>query len=357
MRKRMLIVICLLMAMILPSFVACNGSEKYLRFGYYPQTKVTDNAIIETLNGAAGTLPTADDSHAWTSYKYYNEGDNTTDYMWYIDLEQSGEKYRGVYFTEYRFRDTNSKKSDFESYAWDESQQDDNGYATSTVYWFKFEPIKWRVLEESNGESLILSERILDSQQFCHDPTDYLAFGYIDMVGRNAEDRTNNYARSEIRKWLNENFFNVAFSAEEKQRIVLSTVDNSARSTNPNYNANYQNNGVNKNACEDTEDFVFLLSVQEVTKKAYGFKKNPYALDKRRRKNGTDYSLSQGLYVSTKNKAISKKYVGNGYWILRSPDYGNYHDVFIAVDTGAINAIDVKTTQWGIVPALRIKKS
>ena len=77
-----------------------------ITFGSYPQTKVTEASLTATLNTKAGTLPTSDNSQAWTSYGYYQNGSNSEDYMWYIDVEDGGEKYRGGYFTQYRPTDT-----------------------------------------------------------------------------------------------------------------------------------------------------------------------------------------------------------------------------------------------------------
>ena len=99
----------------------------YIYFGEYPQTKVTDGSITNALRSAAGTLPTSSNSQAWTSYGYYINS-SVSNYMWYIDLTYSGEKYRGVYFTSYRPYWTDEISSAGNSY------QDDNGYSTSTVY-------------------------------------------------------------------------------------------------------------------------------------------------------------------------------------------------------------------------------
>ena len=130
----------------------------YMYFGTYPQTKVTDTTLSSSLNSLAGTLPTSSNSQKWTSYGYYISG-SVTDYMWYIDVEYSGAKYRGVYFTSYRPYWCTSSSSSSNGY------QYTNGYYTSTVYWFKYEPIKWQILEEADGYATILADLALDSQQ------------------------------------------------------------------------------------------------------------------------------------------------------------------------------------------------
>ena len=51
--------------------------------------------------------------------------------------------------------------------------QDDSGYYTNTVYWFKFEPIKWKVLSESDGDAFLCADMIPDSQDFHHTTKDF----------------------------------------------------------------------------------------------------------------------------------------------------------------------------------------
>ena len=311
--------------------VAKDGN--YLLFGSYPQSEVTGEAITSALTAAAGSLPTESDGSDWTSYGYYING-SVSNYMWYIDLEYSGEKYRGVYFTQYRpYYTTNSSSAG-------NSHQDNNGYNTSTVYWFKYEPIKWRILSESNGEALILCESIIDSQEY-----------YKSASNRTINGQTvyaNNYAESNIRAWLNDTFYRAAFTDLQKQLIVLTTVDNSARSTSDSGNNFTQ---ATSYYCADTEDYIFLLSEQEVTNSDYGFNSSYIIADTARQKKNTDYAKSQGVATST-----SSGYEGNGYWWLRSPDYRD-SDLARLVSSGggADNRDVVYITGGGVVPALKIK--
>lgn len=313
-----------------------SKTKNYIIFGSYPQTKITDNTITSSLTNSAGILPTSANSHKWTSYGYYIRGNTSTDYMWYIDLEYAGEKYRGVYFTSYRPSWTNENSSA------DNSQQDENGYYTSTVYWFKYEPIKWRILSESGGEALILCEMIIDSQEYCHTK---MTFQFEHNGGTGY---ANNYELSNIRKWLNDTFYNTAFTTLEKELILKTTVDNSERSTLP-ADATGWNNTTNDYACANTEDYVFLLSMQEVTTSAYGFD-DCSMRDTVRRKKNTDYAKNQGCQT---NKDC---YADNGKWWLRSSYYRySYYADYVAFDGSTNCSHNVRSTHCGIVPALRIK--
>ena len=150
-----------------------DASGDYLYFGSYPQTLVMDDALIGVLTSEAGALPTSENSQAWTSYNYYIEGSDEESFMWYIDLSYDGKKYRGVYFTDYRPWNTMTVSDDSN----DRTYQDDNGYYKSTdtqtnIYWFKYEPIKWRILSEENDEALILCDMIIDSQDYYYSDMD-----------------------------------------------------------------------------------------------------------------------------------------------------------------------------------------
>ena len=290
-----------------------SGSTIY--FGEYPQTEVTDGTITTALNGMRGTLPTSSNSYDWTSYGYYISG-NVTNFMWYIDLEYSGEKYRGVYFTSYRpYEPTLSGSTSY-------SYQDDNGYCTGMAYWFKYEPIKWRILTESDGKAMILSELILDSQQY-------------DYESGKETYGNNNYAESTIRAWLNDTFYNTAFGALQQAIIETTEVDNSVYSTG---------SSSNPYACQNTFDKVFLLSYREANNSSYGMTSTT------RQKQGSDYCKAQGSLTSTYSGNV-----GNGWWWLRSPHYNfSYSAWRVGANDDLGNGNNVLRAHMGVVPALVI---
>ncbi len=292
-------------------------------FGEYPQSEVKEAALISELTAAAGELPTEDNARAWTSYGYYDDSGEVADYMWYIDVESGGERYRGVYFTEERgYRTTNSLLS----------AQEDNGYLTETVYWFRFEPIVWRVLESADGTAFLMSDVILDTGHYYHDTT-----------SRGEGEETvypNNYKESDIRAWLLGNFYDTAFGADEKEIIETATVDN-------------QTGGDNTYACEDTKDKVFLPSYAEVLNADLGFGSD-WGADASRQLTATDYAKAQGIQV---------KDDGASGWWLRTPENhynGKYvykiaHDGTIMGGMFAFGGGEAVNYTWnGIVPALRL---
>lgn len=368
--------------MMLGTFVACNsannsnGTESQdgeqtgsdssqeeeidnknkITFGSYPQSEVVDETLKATLTSAAGALPTSENVQNWKSYGYYADGSNENAFMWYIDIEQGTEKYRGVYFTSYRtyYFDQASSVNN--------SVQDDNGYLINNVYWFKYEPISWTILNENatDGTALILCDMIIDAQayQIEYVQDNLVGTYYNTSEGVPSGTYANNYAYSTIRKWLNDTFYNTAFDELQKQAIVNTIVDNSAATTD---SAN------NKYACENTQDNVFLLSYQDIENADYGFTDyQNFQLGKAtalREKKTTAYARAQGAYAyrTVKN---SPKY-DNGSWRLRSPSStatgmnASKNPVYsYAVHANeSILAEDwVYSTTLGVAPALWVKR-
>ncbi len=314
--------------------VNANGAEtatgKYILFGSYPQSEVKDSVLTGVLTTTAGTLPVDGNAYAWTSYGYYINGSNAIDYMWYQDVAYNGEEYRGVYFTSYRPNYT----EDYDSSTTD-SNQDDNGYYISEVYWFRYEPIQWRILTEEGGYATLLCEMIVDSQDYNY------TYNRQTIDGETAYG--NNYEQSTIRKWLNDTFYNTAFSALEQAIIQTVTVDNSATTTG-------DDNSIF--ACNDTEDKVWLLSYADLLNAKYGFNTDKTKSDELKQKQTSDYAKCQGCVTST-----SASFGGNGLWWTRSPAYemekfvryvyagGNLSNSYYCVDGTCI----------GVVPALKIR--
>jgi hypothetical protein len=238
--------------------------------------------------------------------------------MWYKDVTNGSDKYRGVYFTSYRPLYTTTASSTENSY------QDENGYLFLTRYWFRYEPVLWDVLSVDESTGLLSADKILASQEY-----------YLSNVNRTIGGVTvyaNNYKESNVRSWLNSDFYNQAFSATEQASIDTTIVDNSVASTG--YESTIY-------ACENTSDKIFLLSYVEATNAAYGL-----STATSRIRQATDYAKALGVYVSS----------GNSHWWLRSPnyDYANYARYFDY--DGYINLGDISLTGLGVLPAFRINR-
>lgn len=303
-----------------------------ITFGSYPQSEVTkesDSATYAKLEAAAKN---------WVSYKYYSGDDSygsmkQGDWMKYADMDINGDganDYRAVRFTQYRPDWTAAPSSS------DHSCQDDNGYTVNNIYYFKYEPLKWQVLDPTKG--LVLSKSIIDSQAYSNTIYRNGTDAYRNNAYWNNASYTkyaNDYATSSIRKWLNEDFYNTAFTLAQKQNILPTTLDNKAYSTS-----------YSKYDSISTTDNVFLLSYSEAQNTSYGFTDNTSSTETRKAV-GTDYAKAQGLFVRP-NKC--------SYWRLRSAggrsDFACYVYYHGGVDFDYY--CNVGDPYFGVRPALRL---
>ncbi|MCQ2472415.1 MAG: Ig-like domain-containing protein [Clostridia bacterium] len=286
-------------------FGFCPYYHEIISFGSYPQTHITDSNTISNLNNQSKT---------WKSYKYYSGSGSDSDgkmaagdYMEYADISYNNQKYRAVRFSSYRPSYTGYKLNGTEKHI-----QQNNGYVEGKIHYFKFEPLKWRVLDPSSG--LVMCEKAIDSQAF----NNYIEKAVTAYYGN--KDRTylaSDWKNSSLKKWLNNNFYNDAFSNSDKAKI----------------NENYK---------------VFLLSKGDAVNSKYGFNSNIAAHDAARQMKSTDYAKCQGCW-----KSSASGFEGNSqWWLLTSNDSKT---AFFTQDTGfSTNAYGVGDTSKGIVPALRL---
>lgn len=175
-----------------------------------------------------------------------------------------------------------------------------------------FELIQWLVLEErEDGTALLLSKYALDCKRY----------------NNKYEDTT--WADCGLRTWLNNQFLNSAFSAEEQQLIKTTHLENKS---NPEYGTK---GGV------ATDDQVFLLSYDEI--KRY-FGAAPRDTEEKLIAYPTQYAKSQG--VSTDNS-------GACVWWLRSPGSSS-SDAALVLSNGYVYSLGwgVNYSDYGVRPAL-----
>lgn len=307
-------------------FTGTEATGTIINFGSYPQSRVNDTVTINNLEGVTKN---------WKSYNYYSgtgsisDGKMTSsDYMLYADFLYGGEKYRAVTFSEYRPYNTGYASSTSYSY------QDDNGYYTGNTYYFKYEPLKWRVLNASTG--LVICDSAIDSQPY----NNFFLYVYGEGYWSDGNKRhyASNWEYSSLRAWLNNEFYNTAFSKTQQDRIKELTREN--KST---HDSKYDSN--------PTSDKITLLSYDEVLNKKYGFDSSGSANDTARRCKGTDYAKCQGLCVSSS--------YGTSWWRLRSPN-GSFYAAGVA-DVGWAHYSSysryVNDANLGIVPVLNLSQS
>ena len=134
------------------------------------------------------------------------------------------------------------------------------------------EEIEWIVLETKDNQALLISKYALDCKKY-NDNYELVRWG-----------------RSSVRQWLNNDFIDSAFTADEK--VLIPTVTISA-AENPKYYTT---------AINTTEDKVFLLNIAEV--------REYFSSNEARQCKPTAYAEEKGVLVSMVN--------GNCQWWLRS---------------------------------------
>jgi len=148
------------------------------------------------------------------------------------------------------------------------------------------ENIEWIVLKIKDGKALVTSQYALDCQPY------------------NTERTNVTWENCTLRQWLNNDFYDTAFSESEKTLIQTTTLTN-------NDNIKYSIDGGN-----DTSDKVFVLSSNEI---------NLFKTEEARKCQPTKYCDTDEVYT----------YQGNCRWWVRTPGFSAEAAAYVA-DYGAI---------------------
>lgn len=134
----------------------------------------------------------------------------------------------------------------------------DWSYSKYYDHYFRYEPIKWRVLSVSDGEALLLADVALDDQKYNTTQSNDIAVTWETSSIRswlNGYDSTVNEPKTD---YSNKNFVDFAFSAREKNAIKTTILEN----------ANNTDYGTEGGAA--TSDKVFLLSESDIANTDHG---------------------------------------------------------------------------------------
>lgn len=293
-----------------------------IQLGYYPQSKVRDQNTIDTLDALR---------KKWVSYDYYSgtgereDGKMTSsDYMMYSDFYDHGIKYRAVTFTKYRPKYVGGVADTSE----DNTLQDDNYYYINRVHYFKFEPLYWRVLDASTG--LVVCTTIIDSQPYNNFIYESNGQSYGDIAKTHFPS---NWEQSSLRAWLNDDFYNTAFTTTEmKNRIQSLTRENKTTVSGDLF------------SCNPTTDKITLLSYWDVSNPDYGFDSK-----ESRQRMYTDYALCQGC------NRIYTGYFDYSCWWTRTSGFASGVAIVTYDGLRDINNGKVDETYRGVVPAMNLK--
>ena len=191
------------------------------------------------------------------------------------------------------------------------------------------EPIEWLVLEvdEANSKALVISRYGLDAKPY------------------NTEWADVTWETCTLRAWLNNDFLNAAFTADEQAAILTTAVDNSDSQGYSGWSTNGGNN---------TQDKIFLLSYAEANQYlgVEHWSVDDSKNNTRSRVAPTAYAIAQGAwtysdYYQTADGAAA------GWWWLRSPGVDQINAAYVKYD-GALYSYYVNYESASVRPAFWI---
>ena len=259
--------------------------------GSYPQTYVDDTTVVAALDTANGWDASGDLTYDGTTYRRLSVSDAT------IDLHEWG---------------------------WD-TKASSAGYC-----YFRWEPVKWRVLEAYDTTALVVADVALDDQKYNNTSADL------------------SWATCTMRGWLNSKFLSDCFTPAQQLAVIEHTLQNAD-------NSSYGTSGG-----EDTIDSVYLLAELDVMCdsggpmssqcKRHGFRWDSAINDEARRCKTSDYAQAMGVSIGT-----SSDNFGNCIWWLRTPGYDTSTTKCVnTVGSTDRNCYSVVNPHFGTRPALII---
>ena len=273
-----------------------EGKYTHIQFGKYPQTRYTgDTTALKNTGRKYVLYKIGVSSKVRLEYDIYR---STSTNKEYIKMD-SANAYNN-----------NFKYSDGEIVI-----------IGSTNLWFELEPIVWQILGGYNGEGrsnlLLSSVKALTS----------MSFGDSDL-----------YKESEIKSYLENEFYTNAFTYAEKHKINkyvnVATAETGTGTSD-----------VTTVDEEKTNSTVFLLGYGDMIKSEYGFNNNATTKDNAKVRYPTDYAGANYTFLG------SDEGVGNN-WHLRSKGPDNATDKYnYFIQDSAVGYWRTKNIR-GIVPAL-----
>ena len=257
-------------------------------FGNYPQAEVVPSARNYTAldKKLLRTGDLIEDEGLYDTLKNLQESQWNSN----GDATVNASKYRRIKKSDAIYTNTDSGY-----YNWTDSD---------TYHYFKYEPVKWRVLKVHGNQAFLLSDIALDDQ--CYN-TKYERMTWETSTIRSWLNGYGASANNPGKDYSNKNFIGSAFSENESSAIVKSSVINNNNSITGTEGGN------------NTSDKLFLLSESEIygnSAVSYGFVSSGSVNDEARRSKSSTYAKAMGILSGTEDA-----YKGNCWWWLRSPGF------------------------------------
>ena len=287
-------------------------------FGSYPQAEIVESAE----SYAAVEQSILEDGDIIEDAGLYQSLKNAEDGQWEGgDITLDGQKYRRI-----KSSDVVGLRLGTVDYKW---ESDDTSY-----HYFKYEPVKWRVLKVDGNQAFLLSDTALDTQVH-GTPVQWEGCGIRRWLNGNTTENDKLY--------VTKSFIESAFDEKEKAAIVETDVVNAP-------NSEYLTSGGS-----DTKDKIFLLSESESSEdsaRAYGFGIPASESAVTRKSKSSTYAKAMGIQFKATDTAK-----GFSAWWLRTPGH-SIASSSRSMETGNIGS-DARTldTTTGVRSALNLDLS
>lgn len=148
----------------------------------------------------------------------------------------------------------------------------------------KMEPLKWVVLDVTPNSYLVITKECIMGKNF------------------NEEQNNTDWEQCSLRKWLNNDFYNLAFSSEEQKYIINTEITNED---------GFFSIGMKPNKLSNTNDRIFILSVNEARILFKNDESRQAKVTKYAAETGADFDYIEGRgrwWLRTTNKNLNFAY-------------------------------------------------
>ena len=305
-----------------------SGTTKgFVNMGKYPQTYVGN-----TMNKELKT---------WYKSLTQTEKDNPTETYTAYKGHTSGTLNEPVVYNAYEYIDGNTycrvPQADlYNSGA--KTFNDGTKIVNGETYWFKVEPIQWRVLTENYTDtenttpvSYLLNEYVLSSNT---------------TFNPNASNTNCTHYSAEtnaLRPFLNEVFFADAFTTKEQALIAQRTLTD----------ADLDGTGSVGDIASTEPLNVFAPSYYDMIEPDYGFNSSYSNQDQQRRASATDFAMANYAYKTTSNRPDIHGLASSYYWTSSASSASNY--AFLVNTFGNVLSYSVSNEYDAARPGLLFK--
>lgn len=312
-----------------------SGTTKgFVNMGKYPQTYVgnTMNKELKTWYNSLTQTEKDNPTETYTAYKGYSGSTLNTP----------------VVYNAYEYIDGNTYCRVPEADLYNDGAKTFNDGTTivnGETYWFKVEPIQWRVLTENYTDtenttpvSYLLSEYVLSGNTTFNPSTS------------NTNHTHYSAETNALRPFLNKVFYADAFTTKEQALIAQRTLTDADLDATKNGQTNPNDSSLTIASTEKLN--VFAPSYYDMINTDYGFNSSYSNQDQQRRASATDFAMANYAYKTTSNFPDIHGLASSYYWTSSAGSASYAHSVRY---TGFVRRTDVLTEEIAARPALLFK--